>query len=149
LRRCDHDAVTGSMRAGIIVLDVADASAHRPADHFIGRVGASRALSCGTHTCRQAGPFCPHRIEDLALPPDLTRRNGMARRSLPRKVTYFEPVPPRFPRNTIIVVRIEMIGKRFDPRTGRVVGTIPKDSPMGPHRRNTWLKQSRRPWSVC
>jgi hypothetical protein len=73
----------------------------------------------------------------------------MARRSLPRKGTYFEPVPPRFPRNTIIVVRIEMIGKRFDPRTGRVVGTIPKDSPMGPHRRNTWLKQSRRPWSVC
>jgi hypothetical protein len=26
----------------------------------------------------------------------------MARRSLPRKVTYFEPVPPRLARNTII-----------------------------------------------
>jgi len=26
----------------------------------------------------------------------------MARRSLPRKVTYFEPVPPRLPRSTII-----------------------------------------------
>jgi hypothetical protein len=26
----------------------------------------------------------------------------MARRSPPRKVTYFEPVPPRLPRNTII-----------------------------------------------
>jgi hypothetical protein len=26
----------------------------------------------------------------------------MARRSRPRKVTYFEPVPPRLARNTII-----------------------------------------------
>ena len=26
----------------------------------------------------------------------------MARRSLPRKITYFEPVPPRLARNTII-----------------------------------------------
>ena len=26
----------------------------------------------------------------------------MARRNLSRKVTYFEPVPPRLPRNTVI-----------------------------------------------
>ena len=26
----------------------------------------------------------------------------MARRNPPRKVTYFEPVPPRLPRNTVI-----------------------------------------------
>jgi hypothetical protein len=50
----------------------------------------------------QAGPFCLHRIEELAHPRDLTRRNGMGRRSPPRKVMYFEPVPPRLARNTII-----------------------------------------------
>src|SRR5437870_6528384 len=36
----------------------------------------------------------------------------MARRSLPRKVTYFEPVPPRLPRNTIIESTFE-VGRRF------------------------------------
>src|SRR5947208_3806845 len=56
--------------------------------------------------------FCQHRIEDLAHPPDLTRRNGMARRSPPRKVTYFEPVPPRLARNTIIESTFE-VGRRF------------------------------------
>ena len=35
----------------------------------------------------------------------------MPRRSLPRKVTYFEPVPPRLARNTIIESTFE--GRRF------------------------------------
>ena len=36
----------------------------------------------------------------------------MARRSPPRKVTYFEPVPPRLARNTIIESPFE-VGRRF------------------------------------
>jgi hypothetical protein len=36
----------------------------------------------------------------------------MARRRPPRKVTYFEPVPPRLARNTIIVSTFE-VGRRF------------------------------------
>jgi hypothetical protein len=36
----------------------------------------------------------------------------MARRSPPREVTYFEPVPPRLARNTIIEWTFE-IGRRF------------------------------------
>jgi hypothetical protein len=36
----------------------------------------------------------------------------MTRRSLPRKVTYFEPVPPRLARNTIIKSTFE-VGRRF------------------------------------
>jgi hypothetical protein len=44
---------------------------------------------------------------------------GMARRSPPRKVTYFEPVPPRLPHNIIIEQSIFDIGCRFR-RTMRV-----------------------------
>src|SRR5215831_9276039 len=36
----------------------------------------------------------------------------MARRSLPRKVTWFEPVPPRLGRNTIIESTFE-VGRRY------------------------------------
>jgi len=36
----------------------------------------------------------------------------MARRSLPRKVTYFEPVPPRFARNTVLETTFA-VGRRF------------------------------------
>ena len=36
----------------------------------------------------------------------------MARRNPPRKVTYFEPVPPRLPRNTVIEFTFE-VGSRF------------------------------------
>jgi hypothetical protein len=36
----------------------------------------------------------------------------MTRRSLPRCVTYFEPVPPRLARNTIIEATFE-VGRRF------------------------------------
>ena len=36
----------------------------------------------------------------------------MARRIPPRKVTYFEPVPPRLSRNTIIESTFE-VGRRF------------------------------------
>jgi hypothetical protein len=36
----------------------------------------------------------------------------MARRSLPRKVTYFEPVPPHLARNTIIESTFD-VGRRF------------------------------------
>src|SRR3984893_267455 len=55
---------------------------------------------------------CPRRIEDRAHPPDRTRRNGMARRRPPRKVTYFEPVPPRLARNTVIEATFD-VGRRF------------------------------------
>src|SRR6516165_8903064 len=61
----------------------------------------------------QAGPaVCRHRIEDLAPPLDGTRRTGMSRSRPPRKVTYFEPVPPRLARNTIIESTFE-VGRRF------------------------------------
>ena len=36
----------------------------------------------------------------------------MARRGPPRKVTYFEPIPPRLARNTIIESTFE-VGRRF------------------------------------
>jgi hypothetical protein len=36
----------------------------------------------------------------------------MARRNPPRKVTYFEPVPPRLARNTVIESTFE-VGRRF------------------------------------
>jgi hypothetical protein len=36
----------------------------------------------------------------------------MARRNPPRKVTYFEPVAPRLPRNTIIESTFD-VGRRF------------------------------------
>jgi len=36
----------------------------------------------------------------------------MPRRSPPRKVTYFEPVPPRLTRNTVIESTFE-VGRRF------------------------------------
>jgi len=36
----------------------------------------------------------------------------MTRRTPPRKVTYFEPVPPRLARNTIIESTFE-VGRRF------------------------------------
>ena len=36
----------------------------------------------------------------------------MARRSPPRKITYFEPVPPRLARNTIIESTFD-VGRRF------------------------------------
>src|SRR5207245_7484509 len=55
---------------------------------------------------------CPHRIEHRAHQPDRTRRNGMVRRSQPRKVTYFEPIPPRLARNTIIESTFE-VGRLF------------------------------------
>jgi hypothetical protein len=42
----------------------------------------------------------------------------MARRSPPRKVTYFEPVPPRLARNTVIESTFE-VGRRF-PCTMRI-----------------------------
>jgi hypothetical protein len=44
--------------------------------------------------------------------PDPTRRISIARRSPPRKVTYFEPVAPRLARNTIIESTFE-VGRRF------------------------------------
>ena len=36
----------------------------------------------------------------------------MARRNPPRKVTYFEPIPPRLARNTIIESKFD-VGRRF------------------------------------
>jgi hypothetical protein len=64
----------------------------------------------------------------------------MARRNPPRKVTYFEPVPPRLPRNTVIESTFE-VGSRFrctmrvdcgqlDP--GAVIRPIPGGACRGP-----------------
>ena len=70
--------------------------------------------------CVLSAPLCPagalasvelsSHIEHRTL----TERGGteFARRSLPRKVTYFEPVPPRLARNTIIESTFE-VGRRF------------------------------------
>jgi hypothetical protein len=44
-------------------------------------------------------------------PPDPTR-NGTARRRPPRTVTYFEPIPPRLARNTIIESTFD-VGRSF------------------------------------
>jgi hypothetical protein len=64
-----------------------------------------------------------HRIEDRAHPTsDLTRGNGMTRRTPPRKVTYFEPVPPRLARNTIIESTFE-VGRRFPARCALIVAS--------------------------
>jgi hypothetical protein len=54
----------------------------------------------------------PYRTEISCAAFDRTRRNGMARRSPPRKVTYFEPVVPRLARNTIIESTFE-VGRSF------------------------------------
>ena len=59
----------------------------------------------------------------------------MARRSPPRKVTYFEPVAPRLARNTVIEATFD-VGRRFrctmridcgqlDPRRGDPAGSRP------------------------
>ena len=48
----------------------------------------------------------------------------MARCSPPRKVTYFEPVPPRLARNTIIELTFE-VGRRFRcTSTGRLMNAV-------------------------
>jgi hypothetical protein len=46
----------------------------------------------------------------------------MASRSPPRKVTYFEPVPPRLARNTIIESTFE-VGRRFRARCASIVAS--------------------------
>jgi hypothetical protein len=51
----------------------------------------------------------------------------MTRRSPPRKVTYFEPVPPRLARNTIIESTFE-VGRRFR-CTMRVAGAVIRPEP--------------------
>jgi hypothetical protein len=48
----------------------------------------------------------------------------MARRNPPRKVTYFEPVPPRLARNTIIESTFE-VGRRFRVRCASIVVSSP------------------------
>src|SRR6476646_10167347 len=60
--------------------------------------GRDPVFARNTHAGR---PVSPHIRADPTRPPDPTRRNGMARRNPPRKVTYFEPVAPRLARNTI------------------------------------------------
>jgi hypothetical protein len=80
----------------------------------------------------------------------------MARRSLPRKVTYFEPILPRLARNTIIESTFE-VGRRFrctmrvdcgqlDP--GAVIRPVPGEwyprMPEAPRRRGA-CRLARRP----
>src|SRR6201982_1168297 len=59
-----------------------------------------------------AGPVSSHIELSISHPAPEPRRNGMARRSPPRKVTYFEPVLPRLARDTIIESTFE-VGRRF------------------------------------
>src|SRR5215472_7468008 len=61
----------------------------------------------------RAARIVPYHI-CLRIVPPLSRGGGygMIRRSPPRKVTYFEPVPPRLARNTIIESTFE-VGRRF------------------------------------
>jgi hypothetical protein len=46
------------------------------------------------------------RVEHPAPRPSPDEENGMARRTRPRKVTYFEPVPPRL----ISILRLHKLG---------------------------------------
>jgi len=55
----------------------------------------------------------------------------MARRSPPRKVTYFEPVPPRLARNTIIESTFE-VGRRFRCTMRLDCGQLDPDAVMRP-----------------
>jgi hypothetical protein len=43
-----NETGVGSMRLGSLFLNIADADDHRPANHLIGRAGASSALTWGT-----------------------------------------------------------------------------------------------------
>jgi hypothetical protein len=77
----------------------------------------------------------------------------MARRTPPRKVTYFEPVAPRLARNTVIESTFE-VGRRFrctmridcgQIDTGAVIRPVPGEwhsayarAPMPPHTRRSW-----------
>jgi hypothetical protein len=72
--------------------------ADRPNHHVEGTGEKSPGRIGNTHADRIVWSY----VELMINTPNLTRRNGVARRSLPRKVTYFEPVPPRLARNTII-----------------------------------------------
>jgi hypothetical protein len=48
----------------------------------------------------------------------------MGRRNPPRKVTWFEPVPPRLARNTVIESTFE-VGHRFALCASIAAGSIP------------------------
>src|ERR1700761_2419473 len=75
------------------------------------QLGATRARTPGTVALAESDcfkVFSPHRTR---AHPNM-RRHGMARRSLPRKITYFEPIPPRLARNTIIESTFD-VGRRF------------------------------------
>ena len=58
----------------------------------------------------------------------------MARRSPPRKVTYFEPVPPRLARNTVIESTFE-VGRRFRCTMRVDCGQLDPDAVIRPVRR--------------
>src|SRR6202040_3304005 len=64
------------------------------------QAGAYPTCRGDTHAGRTVSSHIALRV--LRPAPDPRRRNGMARRSPPRTVTYFEPVPPRLARNTVI-----------------------------------------------
>jgi hypothetical protein len=49
----------------------------------------------------------------------------MARRSPPRKVTYFEPVPPRLARNTVIESTFEVAAAS----AARCASIVPSSTP--------------------
>jgi hypothetical protein len=69
-------------------------------------------LAGGSLRAPTGAPISSHIRVSIAASPARGGGYGMARRSPPRKVTYFEPVPPRLARNTIIESTFE-VGRRF------------------------------------
>jgi hypothetical protein len=59
----------------------------------------------------------------------------MVRRSPPRKVTYFEPVPPRLARNTVIESTFE-VGRRFRCTVRVDCGQLSPGAVIRPHPAN-------------
>jgi hypothetical protein len=82
----------------------------------------------------------------------------MARRNPPRKVTYFEPVPPRLTRNTVIESTFE-VGRRFrctmrvdcgqlDP--GAVIRPVPREwHPRMSESDNKCLENRAKRWACA
>jgi len=83
----------------------------RPLRGSAGGLAGDRASrgTCGSEN--GDAPFYPHKTCTSRTRPD-EEDPGMTRRSPPRKVTYFAPVPPRLARNTILVSTFA-VGRRF------------------------------------
>jgi hypothetical protein len=78
------------------------------------RAADGNGSACYPRSSRNTHPALTVAYHIGNLRPALTRGGGygIARRRPPRKVTYFEPVLPRLPRNSIIESSFE-VGRRF------------------------------------